>query len=194
MASDQYVAVSEEEMTLEHYPCGVDAGSCMVPKVDLYGTDEAGRSVLYLKKGRRCLVLTGDPREPEVIWFRICATGEIATWDDTFPDSFEPAPPKPDIHPDILPGKNLLVEIVRCDSRGREIGRDNHFGEVVKCAAGSVTIRESGRPECFTVPFMPEAFEECGRELVFTFGDVSVAGVDFVCRLRTLASNQDQEH
>ena len=193
MASDQYVAVSEEEMTLEHYPCGVDAGSCMVPKVDLYGTDEAGRSVLYLKKGRRCLVLTGDPREPEVIWFRICATGEVATWDDTFPDSFEPAPPRPEIRPETLPGKNLLVEIVRCDSGGREVGRDNHFGEVVACADGSVAIREPGRAECFTVPFVPESFEEGGRELVFTLGDVTVSGIDWVSRWRVLESVRDEE-
>ncbi len=91
--SDQYVGVTEEEMTLEHYPCGLEAGNYIVPKEDIYVTDEAGTPSLYLKKGTRCLVLTGNPREPEIIWFRVCATGEVATWDETIPDFFAPAPP-----------------------------------------------------------------------------------------------------
>lgn len=191
MSSDQYVAVSEEEMILENYPCGLEAGNYIVPKEDIYVPDEAGNPSLYLKKGLRCLVLTGNPQEPEIIWFRICATGEIATWDDTILDSFEPAPPKPEILPDTLLGKNLLVGIVRYDSKEGEIDRESHLGPVISATDELVTIHETGNPENFTIPFDPKAFEECDRELVFTFGDVKVSGVDFISQWRVHASSEE---
>ena len=191
MSSDQYVAVSEEEMILENYPCGLEAGTYIVPKEDIYVPDEAGNLSLYLKKGLRCLVLTGNPKEPEIIWFRICATGEVATWDDAILDSFELAPPKPEIQPDMLLGKNLLVGIVRYDSKEEEIDRESHQGPVITATDKLVTIHETDNPENFTIPFDPQAFEECDRELVFTFGDVKVSGVDFISQWRVHASSEE---
>ena len=69
---------SEEEITLENYPCALEAGNYIVPKEDIYVPDEAGNPSRYLKKGLRCLMLTGNPQEPEIIWFQICTTGEFA--------------------------------------------------------------------------------------------------------------------
>ncbi len=167
MSSDQYVAVSEEEMILENYPCGLEAGNYIVPKEDIY-------------------------KEPEIIWFRICATGEVATWDDAILDFFELAPPKPEIQPDMLLGKNLLVGIVRYDSKEEEIDRESHQGPVITATDKLVTIHETDNPENFTIPFDPQAFEECDRELVFTFGDVKVSGVDFISQWRVHASSEEQ--
>ena len=180
MSSAEFLPVAENEMTLERYPCGFEAGDHIVPAKDLYGSDEAGNSFLYLKKGRRCLVLTGDPEKPDIVRFRICATGEVGTWDSTVRDSFEPAPPKPAIRPDMLSGKNLLIGITRYDAADREIDRSTHFGPVVEVSDTLVSILETGKQEYFTIPFDPDAFEESDRHLAFTFEGVTVSEVDFI--------------
>ena len=131
-----------------------------------------------------------SPRAGNYLVSNLC-NGRRRTRDDAILDSFELTPPKPEILPDTLLGKNLLVGIVRYDSKEEEIDRESHLGPVISANDELVTIHETGNPENFTIPFDPKAFEVCDRELVFTFGNLKVSGVDFISLWRVHASSEE---
>ncbi len=191
MSSDTYVAVNEEEMSLELYPCGLESGSYIVPCEDIYSTDEDGRQYLYLRQGQRCLVLTGSPKEPEIIWFRICATGTVATWDESIINSFAEAPPKPEISAADLLGKNLLIGINRYDEEDNYLGKECYFGEVIEVTEMLISIVNQETQEPFAIPFAPEAIEESVPGLTFTFDGTSVTGADFISQWTVTSSSEE---
>ena len=81
--------VTPDMMTLRDYPCGISAGDVVRLRADFHICDYKGRPTGEMHKaGETCLVLPGNPAEPNVIWLR-WSDGEDHTWDETILESFE---------------------------------------------------------------------------------------------------------
>lgn len=176
--SDTYIPVNEEEMTLVDYPCGLRAGAIITPIADIPSDEEGG---IYLKAGTRCGVLTGNPAEPDIIWFRNCSTGEVATWDDSILDYFTLAPPKPELTEAELPGKTILIGIRRFDRNGNQVSFETHFGTITGVDEHRIIRIDVGREKLFTIPFCPDNLEVADPECLFRTEDGrEFTGVDFL--------------
>jgi hypothetical protein len=88
MSSDKFTLVSD--YSLKTYPCGLTAGSKLRITKEIRCRDHTGK-----KNGKNYLVgeiwtvLSGVPKEPDVIWLKQ-ADGERHTWDaDCIFETFE---------------------------------------------------------------------------------------------------------
>jgi hypothetical protein len=87
--NEEYKLVTPEMMSLRTYPCGVSAGDIISLKEDLHYQDHKGKpSGKVRPSGSEAMVLTGNPEEPDVVWFR-WRDGERETWDSTILETFE---------------------------------------------------------------------------------------------------------
>ena len=87
--------VPAESMTLRAYACGAVAGQEVVLRKELKMEDSTGKPTGHVyAAGERWQVLTGNPKEPDVVWLRnprgAYHTWDVASFREWFADEAEP--------------------------------------------------------------------------------------------------------